>query len=198
MPTAETSPAGSVSFTSYEILILQVSFAPSDRTQVTVTGTPPLGEEPLALLDFTAKAVVVREARVSMALMGSASGIFGADEGNGFIGRMGATVTLCEPAWTCKLSLSVATNLVLLGPYSVALSGVGGSMRFSRLVSLVAEVDTAVPLGASIGPANGILGGAGVRLSKPNWGLDLGFFAGGKARAPAAAFPWVVFTYRIL
>jgi hypothetical protein len=198
MPTAETSPAGSVSFASYEIVILQVSYATSDRTQVTLTGTPPLSAEQLALLDISVKTVVVRESRVSMALMGSASGIFGAEEGNGFIGRMGAVVTLCEPAWTCKFGLSVATNLVLLGPYSVALSGVGGSARLGKLVSLVAEVDTAVPLGASLGQANGILGGAGVRLSKPNWGLDLGFFVGGKARADAGGAPWVVFTYRIL
>jgi hypothetical protein len=198
MPTAETNPAGTVSFASYEIVILQVSYAPSDRTQVTLTGAPPLGEEQVAPLDITVKTVVVREPRVSLALMGSGSGIFGLEEGNGFIGRAGAVVTLCEPAWTCKLGLSVATNLVLLGPYSAALSGVGGSVRLGKLVSLVAEVDTAVPLGASIGQANGILGGAGVRLSKPSWGLDLGCFAGGKARAETFAAPWVVFTYRIL
>ena len=75
----------------------------------------------------------------------------------------------------------------------------GVSARLGKLVSLIAEIDTAVPLGASIGQVNGILGGAGLRLSKPKWGLNLGFFVGGKARAPVTGgLPWVVFTYRIL
>jgi hypothetical protein len=198
MPTAETSPEGSVSFTDYEIVVLQVSFALSDRTQITLTGAPPLGDEQVLPLDFTVKTVVVREPRVSLALMGSASGIFGLEEGNGFAGRAGAVVTFCEPAWTCRLGVSFATNLALLGASSIALNGFGASFRVGKVVSLVAELDTAVPLGPPIGQANGVLGGAGVRLSKPNWALDLGFFAGGKAREPVVALPWVAFTYRIL
>ena len=198
MPTAETNPEGSVTLTDYELVVLQVGYAPSDRTQVTLTGIPPLGDERIVALDFSVKTVVVREPRVSLALMGSASGVFGIEEGNGFVGRAGAAVTFCEPAWTCRLALSAATNLSLLGPSSVALNGVGASFRIGKLVSLLAEFDTAVPLGPSIGQANGVLGGAGVRLSKPSWGLDLGFFVGGKANEPSVALPWVAFTYRIL
>ena len=198
MPTAETSPEGSVSFTDYEIVVLQISYAPSDRTQITLTGAPPLGDEQVLPLDFSVKTVVLRGPRVSLALMASASGIFGLEEGNGFAGRGGAVITFCEPAWTCRLGLSVATNIALLGPASVALSGFGGSFRVGKLVSLVAELDTAVPLGPPIGEANGVLGGAGVRLAKPKWGLDLGFFVGGKAHQPVVGVPWVAFTYRIL
>ncbi|HEX6277763.1 MAG TPA: hypothetical protein VFZ53_32195 [Polyangiaceae bacterium] len=198
MPTAETSPEGSVTFTDYEIVVFQVGYAPSDRTQVTLTGAPPLGDERVVPLDFSAKTVVLREPRVSLALMGSASGIFGLEEGNGFVGRAGAVVTFCEPAWTCRLGLSMATNVALIGPASVALTGFGGSFRIGKLVSLVAEFDTAVPLGPQIGEANGILGGAGVRLSKATWGVDLGFFAGGKAGTPVVAVPWLAFSYRML
>jgi hypothetical protein len=134
---------------------------------------------------------------LSLSLIGSASGIFGIEEGNGFVGRAGAVATFCEPAWTCRLALSMATNVAMLGPASVAFAGFGGSIRLGRLVSLVGELDVAVPLGPEIGELNGVLGGAGVRLSKPKWGLDLGFFVGGKAREPAVALPWIAFTYRI-
>jgi hypothetical protein len=175
-----------------------VTFAPSDRTQVSVSGVPPLGDERVAALDFTVKTVVVREPRVSFALMGSASGLFGAPEANGFVGRAGGVVTLCEPAWKCRLGVSFATNVALLGPASIAFTGVGASFRARGIVSLIAELDTAVPLGPEIGQVNGILGGGGVRLSKPKWGLDLALFAGGKANEPVVALPWLVFTYRVL
>jgi hypothetical protein len=198
LPTAETSPEGSVSFSDYEIVVLQVGFAVSDRTQLTLTTVPPLGEEPIVPLDLTVKTVVLREPRVSLALMGSATGLFGIPEANGFVGRVGGVVTFCEPAWTCKVGVSVASNVVLIGPASVALNGVGGSLRLGKLVSILAEIDTAVPLGPQIGEANAIVFGGGVRLSKPHWGLDLGAFVAGKARAPIGALPWIAFTYRVL
>ena len=187
-----------MSFADYEIVILQVGFALSDRTQFTVTSAPPLGEQPILPLDLTVKTVVLREPRMSLALMGSSTGLFGIEEANGFVGRVGAVVTFCEPAWTCRLGLSMASNVVLLGPASVALNGVGGSLRLGKLVSILGEIDTAVPLGPVIGEANAIVFGSGVRLSKPHWGLDLGAFVAGKARAPVSALPWIAFTYRVL
>src|SRR5215207_9903571 len=44
-PTAETNPKGSFYATSYEIVLLQFGYAVSDFTQISITGTPPLGEE---------------------------------------------------------------------------------------------------------------------------------------------------------
>jgi len=187
-----------VTFSDYELIVLQVGFSPSDRTQVTVTGAPPVSNEKILPLDLSVKTVVLRESRVSLALLGSVTGVFGAEPGNFLIGRAGGVVTLCEPAWTCRVGLTVATNIVLLGPASVAVNGVGGSLRLGKLVSVIAEVDTTVPLGPEIGEANGVAIGSGLRLSKPNWGLDLGAFVGGKARSPIGALPWVVFTYRVL
>jgi hypothetical protein len=198
MPTAETSPEGSWTFTDYEIVILQVGYAVSDRTQITLTGAPPLADEAIVPLDFSVKTVVLRDPRVSLAVTGSATGIFGAEGGSGFIGRAGGVVTLCEPAWTCRLSLSMATNLALLAQFSELLSGIGASVRLSRTISLLAEIDTALPLGPEAGEFNGIMGGSGVRFSKANWGIDLGFFVAGKARAEVTGIPWLVGTYRLL
>jgi hypothetical protein len=198
MPTAETSPEGSWTFTDYEIVILQIGYAVSDRTQITLTGAPPLAAEEIVPLDFSVKTVVLRDPRLSIAVMGSATGIFGAEGGSGFIGRAGGVVTLCEPAWTCRVGLSMATNLALLAQFSELLSGIGASVRLSRTISLVAEIDTALPLGPEAGEFNGVMGGSGVRFSKANWGIDLGFFVAGKAHAPITGIPWIVGTYRVM
>jgi hypothetical protein len=135
---------------------------------------------------------------LSIAVLGSASGIFGAEEGSGLVGRAGAVVTLCEPVWSCRVGLSMATNLALIAQFSTLLTGLGGSVRLSKTISLLAEIDTALPLGREAGEFNGIMGGSGVRFSKANWGIDLGFFVAGKARSEVTGLPWIVGTYRLL
>jgi hypothetical protein len=92
----------------------------------------------------------------------------------------------------------MATNLALLAQFSELLSGVGASVRLSKTISLVAEIDTALPLGPEAGEFNGVMGGSGVRFSKANWGIDIGFFVAGKARAPITGVPWIVGSYRVL
>jgi hypothetical protein len=196
-PTAETNPSGSFYAISYEIVLLQVGYAVTDHTQISLTATPPLGEEAVIPGDISIKTVVLREPHVSVAAIASASGIVGFEEFSGFLGRAGGAVTLCAEARECRLGISIGTSLALAGPASVWFNGVGVNWRVGRIVSLIAEIDTLLPLAEPVGEANGVLGGAGVRLSGRAWGVDLALMKAGKARAEASdLIPFVAATYR--
>lgn len=196
-PTAETNPKGSFYATSYEIVLLQLGYAVSDHTQISLTATPPLGDQAVIPGDISIKTVVLREPHVSVAAIASASGILGFDEFSGFLGRAGGAVTLCAEARECAFSISVGTSLALAGPASVWFNGVGVNWRVGRIVSLIAEVDTLLPLAEPVGEANGVLGGAGVRLSGRAWGVDLALLKAGKAREKASdLIPFIAATYR--
>lgn len=195
--TAETNPAGSFYATSYEIILLQVGYAVTDSTQVSLTATPPLGEEGVVPADVSIKTVVLRQPHVSVAAIASASGIVGFEEFSGFLGRAGGAITLCAEATQCPLAFSLNSSLALAGPASVWFNGVGVSWRLGRIVSLLAEVDTLLPLSEPVGEANGVLGGLGVRLSGRAWGVDLAVMKAGKARAETSNLvPFIAATYR--
>jgi hypothetical protein len=196
-PTAETNPAGSFYATSYEIVLFQIGYAISDTTQISLTATPPLGDEGVIPGDISIKTVFLREPHVSVAAIASASGIVGFEEFSGFLGRAGGAVTLCAEAKNCLFSVSLGSSVALAGPGSVWFNGVGASWRVGRIVSLLAEVDTLLPLAEPVGEANGVLGGLGVRLSGRAWGVALALMAAGKARASSSGLlPFIAVTYR--
>jgi hypothetical protein len=196
-PTAETNPSGSFYATSYEIFLLQIGYSLSDSTQISLTATPPLGDEGIVPGDISIKTVVLREPHVSVAAIASASGVVGFEEFSGFLGRAGGAVTLCADAHECPISISLGSSFALAGPASVWFNGVGVNWRVGRIVSLIAEVDTLLPLAEPVGEANGVLGGVGVRLSGRAWGVDLALMKAGKAGAEASnAIPFIAATYR--
>jgi len=196
-PTAETNPKGSFYATSYEIAFLQVGYSLSDTTQLSVTATPPLGEARVVPADISLKTVLLREPHVSVAAIGSASGIVGFEEFSGFLGRAGAVASFCPDAPECRFSFSMSTNMALIGPGSLLFSGAGVSFRAGRIVSIIAEVDSLIPLGEVVGEANGLLGGVGVRLSGRAWGVDIALMKAGKAGSePSDVVPFVAATYR--
>lgn len=196
-PTAETNPQGSFYATSYYVVLLQLGYSLSDTTQISLTATPPLGEAHIIPGDLSIKTVVLREPHVSIAAIGSASGVLGFEEFSGFLGRAGGVVTLCAEARECRLAFSVSSNIALAGPASLLFNGAGVSFRAGRVVSLIAELDTLIPLSERAGEASGLLGGLGVRLSGRAWGVDLGLMKAGKARAPTSSvLPFLAATYR--
>ena len=92
----------------------------------------------------------------------------------------------------------VSHALAAWGRLDVVFNGVGASWRVGRIVSLIAEADTLLPLGEPVGEANGILGGFGVRLSGRAWGVDLALLKAGKARSSGGSdlIPFIAATYR--
>ena len=183
--------------TDYEIFLLQLGYAVSDSTQISLTGTAPLGEAGVVPADLSVKTVLFREPHVTLAAIGSATGLLGFEEVNGFIGRAGAAATFCTEATECRLSFSMSTNVTLVGPASLLFSGAGLNYRAGRLVSIIAEVNSLMPLGEVIGEANGLVAGVGARLSGRAWGVDLSLLKAGKAGSDTAPIiPFVAATYR--
>jgi hypothetical protein len=193
LPTAYTHPAGTVYLSSYEIVVLQAGYALTDRTQITLTATPPL-EGGLVPLDLSLKTAVYRGPLVRAAGLFSASGIGGLiGSGLALVGRVGGVVQLCpDPA--CRSSLVAGTNLTLVGAVIMA-SSLGAIVRLGRRVALLAEADTITPLGTAAGEVNGVALSLGVRLFWRRFAADLAVAHGFNAET-GGTLPLLVLTYR--
>jgi hypothetical protein len=192
LPTAYTHPKGTFFVSDYEVVLLQVGYALTDDTQVALTTVPPLGAERVAFLDLTLKRALVRSGLVRASALGSVSGVVAKELGGVFIGRVGGVAQLCLEA-RCDSSFSISSNLTLAGLVLMA-NGVGGVFRLGRTVSLLAELDTLLPLGREGGQYNGGLLGGGVRFHWTSWGLDLSLLR--VLRRHADVLPFLALTYR--
>jgi hypothetical protein len=191
-PTAYTHPKGTFYFSDYEIALLQMGYAITDDTQITVTGVPPLGEERLVFLDLTLKTTLHRSGLVRVAALGSTSGFAAKEIGVLGVGRVGGVVQLCLER-TCGSSVSLGSDVTLAGALLMANSA-GGIFRVSRSVSFLAELDTLVPLGKDAGQINGGIAAGGLRLSGSSWGLDLSLL---RVLGPDKPwFPLITLSYR--
>lgn len=196
-PTAETNPKGSFYLTSYYIVLWQLGYAVTDSTQISITAMPPIGTEPVVPGDISIKTVLMRSPHVTLSAIGSASGILGVEEFSGFLGRAGAVASFCVDEGACRLSFHMASDVALIGPASLLFNGAGANVRVGRIVSILAEVDSLIPLGSQVGSANGVMGGAGVRLSGRAWGVDIGLFKAGKRGSDVSdLIPFIAATYR--
>jgi hypothetical protein len=203
LPTAYTHPEGTVYLSSYEIVLIQAGYAFSDTTQVTLSGTPPLGEEGsndrVFLLDASLKSAFIDEPSVRVAAIGSVSGLFGLEEGNFVLGRVGAVTTVCLELG-CRSSASLGANVLLGGPATVMVTGAGVIWRVANWAALLAEVDTLVPLGTETGEFSGVAAMGGFRFPYRTWALDLGVARGLDTDEPPdpPVVPILAFTYRFL
>jgi hypothetical protein len=191
-PTAYTHPKGTFYVSDYEIVLLQIGYAFTDDTQISLTGLPPLGGDGILFLDVTLKSTLYRGGRVRVAALGSTSGFVSKDTGPLGIGRVGGVVQLCVEL-ACGRSLSVSTNVMLAGEI-VMFNSATGIYDVGHSTALLGEFDTLVPLGKDIGDANGTLAFAGLRFSGPSWGLDL-LLAHLFGNQPFA-LPFIALTYR--
>jgi len=192
LPTAYTHPQGTIYASSYEIVVLQVGYAFTDRTQLTLTALPVTGEA-VTIVDLTLKSALVQGGRVRFALLGSASGAVGRDIGVQLVGRAGGVVQLCGTI-ACGTSLSLSTNVVLAGAFVAMANGVGVIVRAGRVVSLIGELATLVPVGSQGGQFNGSLVGGGLRFHWPHIGFDLTLLR--FLDSATATAPFIAFTYR--
>jgi hypothetical protein len=192
LPTAYTHPEGTVYFTSYDIAVLQVGYAVTDDTQVTLTALP-IPSESFTVLDLSLKSGLVHAGLFRLAAIGSASGGVGKDIGAVFVGRAGAVAQLCLEA-PCGSSFTLSSNVALAGALLVMANGVGGIWRVNRTVSLLGELATLVPLGTQGGQFNGATAGGGVRLHYASFGFDLTLLRVLDRSGPV--LPFLTATYR--
>lgn len=201
MSTAETHPAGTVYLSDYDLALLQAGYAVTDRVQITLTGTPPLGKDAVFPIDLSLKAVLVRQPRVRVAAIGAISGLLGLEEGNFLLGRIGGVAQLCLSDG-CASSLNLGTSVLLAGPATLMTNGVGATWRLADFFSLLVEADALIPLSAEAGSFNGFALGGGVRFSWQRFGLDLAALAPVRSKVddekPPPVLPVLALTYRFL
>ena len=188
MPTAYTHPAGTVTASTYDIFLLQAGYSMTDDSQLTLTSTIPI--EGVVAGDLSLKAVIARDGPVRVAAIGSATGIFGFDVGNEVLGRVGAVAEFCFDA-QCQSSASLATSVVLGGPDTIALTGLGVIWRVAPWLALLGEIDTVMPMTLQAGKNNGIAVAPGIRFPHRAWSLDFAFarpFGPGTPTIPFGAF----------
>jgi hypothetical protein len=201
LPTAETHPAGTVYLSDYDIAILQVGYAISDRTQITLTTTPPFGEDLVFISDLALKTVIVRSDWIRVAALGAFDGLFGLNASSYVLGRAGFVVQGCLEAY-CRSSLNVGTTMLLAGPATMTATGAGVVWRATTALSLLAEAQTLLPLGREAGRINGVALAAGARLGWSRFAIDFAFETFPEARVGDNGFPPILpflgLTYRFL
>jgi hypothetical protein len=192
LPTAETQPRGTVTLSSYDLVVYQLGYAPTDSLQLTLSATPPI--EGFFPFDLSLKSTLARGAGYRLAAIGSASGILGLDDGPAFLGRLGLVGQACLDA-ACRSSANLAFSSVLLGPATLLGTGAGVILHLSDAIALLGEVDTLIPTGRAIAEAHGIVAGAGLRWRGRRWALDASVFSALDRRG---VLPLLVGSYRFL
>ena len=192
LPTAYTHPKGTFFVSNYDIVLSQLGYAFTDDTQISLTGVPPIGGDQVAVIDLTLKTTLYRGGLVRFAALGSTSGLVANGLGVVGIGRVGGVAPLGLEA-RCASSLSISSNITLAGVMLMA-NGANGIFHMSRSLSLLAELDTLLPLANAAAEFNGAMAGGGVRFHWTHVGLDLTLmrFLG----STHTTLPILAFTYR--
>lgn len=196
MPTTYTHPEGTWYFSSTEVFVLQVGYAIDDRTQITVGSVPPVFEGVLIPFDLSLKHVFVDDDHVRFATLGAVTGLFGLEDGNFLVGRIGGVVTLCTTP-RCDTNFNMASNIVLAGPAIMSLNSVGAIFGLSDWAAILVESDMSVPFGEQAAQANAALLAGAFRFKGVSWSIDLGLM--GRIDADEKpVIPYVSVSYRSL
>jgi hypothetical protein len=194
LPTASTQPKGFFTFSSYDVVLLQAGYAITDSTQFTLTFTPPVqGSMPL---DLTLKTAFVRAPLVRVAAMASVTGLTGlGDVGFAFLGRAGSVADFCFRT-DCSSSITIGSNITFAGAILFMWNGAGLVWRVSPRLALLAEADTLIPLGRTLGQVNGLLTWGGLRVPGRSWSFDAALGYSPRAGDRPLALPLLVLSYR--
>jgi hypothetical protein len=209
VPTAETHPQGTLFATSYEILMLTLGYAFTDRLQASVTG---LTDGHGGLVDLDVKANLLRSRWLRLAALTSIDFLHArGDEEDLLLGRPGVSAQLCFDL-PCLTSVSLHAMLILhdepntLLPFGL---GAGFIARMSSDVSVLLEYDMLVNASRDLDlidlPVFAV--GYGARISAaPSWALDLALLRRMQSDEtvrlqPPKLFdliggPFIAFTYR--
>jgi hypothetical protein len=194
LPTARTQPKGFFTFSSYDVALLQAGYAITDRTQFTLTFTPPV--EGAMPLDLTLKTAFWRAPLVRLAALASISGLAGlGDVGAVFLGRAGAVADFCFRT-DCASSITVGSDVTFAGAIMFMWNGAGMIWRASPRLALLAEADTLIPLGRVLGQVNGLLAWGGLRVPGRTWSFDATLGYSPRVDDKPVVLPLLVLSFR--
>jgi hypothetical protein len=209
LPTAETQPAGSISYNMYELLFHGVTYGVTDNLHVSGTVTVPLGEDGTFQIGIaSAKYRFLKAGRLRLAAQGSAVIIrsdFDDSLENDFhtFFTGGAIASVCiDRGCNSLISASATTGFDLGIDLRPMVYGVSAVQSVSKSIKLVAEVASAGIFEDTDWTAGDTaLVNYGVRFHSGRIAGDVGFvrpFGDGVDNAFPLGAPFVNFTYRAL
>jgi hypothetical protein len=203
--TAETQPAGTYYFSNYEIILLQVGYAVTDKLQVSLTGIPPLFTDQPYFFDVTAKYNLQRGDVFRSAVQVAFDTVVSpkSDPSSLFGVRAGLIGQFCLVA-DCLTSVTLNAGTLLNNRSNavvpVYLAG-GLLVHVTDVFKLMVEPNYAVAIGnGKVDGPSGFLLNYGLRLSGKQFGFDLAFIRpiGSDSNTLIMGVPMISFTYRTI
>ncbi len=206
MPTALVEPAGTWSFSDFELLMVSLSYSVSDQFSISGSTLLPLTTDFPFFGLLSGKYQVIKSGRVRGAVQGAVSHV--RVDGNGVTGAiLGGALTLCldddcHSHATGYLGAGFAHENQTAVP--MVFSG-SLALRMVNHLKLLLEADSGFVVGDINDQVDGFLAWYGVRFTSPIIGVDLGFAKPictgdtncGIDELPMG-IPFVSFTYRSL
>ena len=203
-PTALTPPAGTWSFSDFQLFFGSLGYAVTDRFTLSATILMPVIEDMPFFGIASAKGQVLRSGNLRGALQ---LNILYASEDDSSItaANLGGVLTMCIDAqchshFSGYLGAGFGLDFDEEQTSIPFVAAVAAVFRVGRHIKFVFEADTAFVTGEIDEAANGFLGWYGVRFTSKHIGVDLGF------AKPICedcdidefpmGFPFLAFTYR--
>jgi hypothetical protein len=205
MPTALTPPAGTWSFSDFELLFVGMSYSVTDQLQLSAATLLPIVDDMPIWVLLNGKLAVVQAGRVHAAVQGAISIVDVQDAENEavIVGELGGALTYCiDDACHSHVSGFLGAGFARESESAVPLLlAASATFRLGKHVKAVFEADTGYIAGGEIDEfVDGFLFWYGVRFTSSFLGVDLGFAKpicdGCDIDELPMGFPFVSFTYR--
>jgi hypothetical protein len=202
-PTALTEPAGTWSFSDFELLAVSLAYSFTDQLSISATSLLPIVEDMPFFLLLNGKFQVVRSGNVRIAAQGAITHVR-VDGDSATAGVIGGALTYCiDDACHSTVTGYVGAGIAHEDQSAVPLIVSGAlALRAAKHVKVLIEADTGYIAGEINAAADGFLGWYGVRFTSSIIGVDLGFakpFCDGCSDTGLPmGVPFVSFTYRSL
>lgn len=207
-PTALTPPAGTWSFSSFELIFASLGYAVTDKFTISGTVLLPIVDEMPFFGIASGKLQVLKSGNLRGALQLNLLHTSLDEDGDNFsltASNLGGALTFCIDTGchshvTGYLGAGFGLDSVEEQNAVPFIAAVAATFKVGRHIKFVFEADTAFVVGEVDEAADGFLGWYGVRFTAKFLGVDLGFAKpiceGCSDEGLPMGFPFVAFTYR--
>jgi hypothetical protein len=177
-PTALSAPAGTWSFSDWELLVVGADYAPTNNLDVSAATVIPVASGQPFVLMLTGKLQLVHSGRLRLAAHAAFAYTGSTDnDSSGGVGTVGGVATVClDDGCNSNASGYVGLGFATSGESEVPIALAGSvTARLGRHVKFVGEIDSAAVLGHEFDSfGEGFLFWYGLRFTSHNIGVDLG------------------------